>query len=150
ILGNGNLLSVFLTVTPFSLQSYYGPGTLAVVEREALNLQVPYLIVHADGDSVTPVTWSDRLYATLSAAGKDVTYFQPPYKTLYPIGGPANPNRGQPAHNLDAEQARTDFAASVYDWLAGKVPAAAEDASGIDFDAIDALDYFDPMLVPAM
>lgn len=148
LLGNGSLLSASIPLTPNSLLSFFGADTLAVVEREALKLDIPYLIVHADGDSVTPPQWSDRLYATLSLAGKDVTYFTPPYQSLYPNGNVRDPNRGQPAHSLNAEQARKDFAASLYAWLAGKIPAAAQDATGINNAAIQALPEFGPALLP--
>ena len=147
-LGNGNLLSATIQITPNSAISYYGPDTLGVAEREALKLTVPYLIVHADGDSVTPPEWSDRLYSTLLTAGKDVAYFKPPYATLYPNGGPRDPNRGQPAHSLNAEAARWDFAESLHDWMVGNIPAAGEDAAGINTGAIAALPDFDPLLVP--
>jgi len=147
-LGNGSLLSATIQVTPRSAISYYGADTLGVVEREALKLTVPFLIVHADGDSVTPPQWSDRLYSTLLTAGKDVTYFTPPYATLYPNGGPRDPNRGQPAHSLNAEGARWDFAESLYDWMVGNIPAAGEEATGINDGAIAALPDFDPLLVP--
>jgi pimeloyl-ACP methyl ester carboxylesterase len=147
-LGNGNLLSATIQITPRSAISYYGADTLGVVEREALKLAVPYLIVHADGDSVTPPEWSDRLYSTLLTAGKDVTYFTPPYATLYPNGSPLDPNRGQPAHSLNAEASRWDFAESLYDWMVGAIPAAGEDATGINAGAIAALPDFDPLLLP--
>lgn len=148
LLGNGSLLSVTLVLTPDSALSYYGPGTLGVPEREALKLEVPFLIVHADGDSVTPVAWSDRMYGTLLAAGRDVTYFKPPYQTLYPNGGPRDPNRGQPAHSLNAEGARWDFVESLNDWMMGVIPGAGDAATGVDMGAIDALPDFDPLLVP--
>jgi hypothetical protein len=147
-LGNGNLLSVTIVLTPDSALSYYGPDTLGVPEREALKLVVPFLIVHADGDSVTPVTWSDRMYDTLLLAGKDVSYFKPPYQTIYPNGGLRDPNRGQPAHSLDAEGARWDFAESMHDWMVGSIPGAGEVATGVNAGAITALPEFDPVLVP--
>ncbi len=147
-LGNGGLLSATVQLTPRNVISFYGPDTLAVVEREAQKLTTPYLIVHADGDTATPREWSDRLYATLLAAGKDVTYYTPPYATLYPNGGPRDPNRGLPAHSLDAEAARWDAAQYLADWMAAVIPGAAEDATGIDTGAIAALPDFDPPLVP--
>lgn len=146
--GNGSILSVTLVLTPNSALSYYGPDTLGVPEREALKLEVPFLIVHADGDSVTPVTWSDRMYDTLLTAGKDVSYFKPPYQTLYPNGGPRDPNRGQPAHSLNAEGARWDFVESLNDWMVGVIPAAGEAATAVDMGSIAALPDFDPPLVP--
>ena len=135
-LGNGGLLSASVLVTPRSVLSYYGPDTLAVVEREARKLVTPYLIVHAEGDSATPVQWSDRLYATLLTAGTDVTYHQPPYASLYPNGGPRDPNRGLPAHSMDAEGARWDFAQYLADWMAGVIPGAGDPATGLDNGAI--------------
>jgi len=147
-LGNGGLLSASVLVTPRSVLSYYGPDTLAVVEREARKLVTPYLIVHAEGDSATPVQWSDRLYATLLTAGTDVTYHQPPYASLYPNGGPRDPNRGLPAHSMDAEGARWDFAQYLADWMAGVIPGAGDPATGLDNGAIGALPDFDPVLVP--
>ena len=137
-----------IVLTPDSALSYYGPDTLGVPEREALKLAVPFLIVHADGDSVTPVTWSDRMYDTLLLAGKDVSYFKPPYQTIYPNGGLRDPNRGQPAHSLNAEGARWDFAESMHDWMVGSIPGAGEVATGVDMGAIAALPDFDPVLVP--
>jgi pimeloyl-ACP methyl ester carboxylesterase len=146
--GNGALLSVLLEITPNSALSYYGPDTLGVPEREALKLVVPFLIVHAEGDSVTPVQWSDRMYSTLLTAGKDVTYFKPPYASLYPNGGPRDPTRGQPAHSLNAEAARWDFVESLYDWMTGTIPGAGDAATGVDTGAIAALPEFDPLLSP--
>lgn len=149
--GRGNQLFVFpagirtslgiinatLTLTPDSFLSYYGPDTLSVPEREALKLDIPYLIIHADGDTVTPQAWSDRLYATLSTAGKDVTYLTPAYGSLYPNGGLGQ--EGFPAHSANAEQFRDDLTAAIYSWLVGKVPAADQDATGINLAAIQAL-----------
>ena len=146
--GNGSLLSVTIVLTPNSALTYYGPDTLGIPEREALKLVVPFLIVHADGDSVTPVSWSDRMYGTLLAAGKDVSYFKPPYQTIYPNGGPRDPNRGQPAHSLNAEGARWDFVESMYDWMVGRIPGAGEVATGVDMGTVAALPEFDPVLVP--
>jgi Ca2+-binding RTX toxin-like protein len=146
--GNGSLLSVTIVLTPNSALTYYGPDTLGIPEREALKLVVPFLIVHADGDSVTPVSWSDRMYGTLLAAGKDVSYFKSPYQTIYPNGGPRDPNRGQPAHSLNAEGARWDFVESMYDWMVGRIPGAGEVATGVDMGTVAALPEFDPVLVP--
>jgi len=131
------ILRATITVTPNSFLSYYGPDTLSVPEREALKLDIPYLIIHAEGDTVTPQLWSDRLYTTLSTAGKDVTYQTPAYNSLYGSGGLGQ--EGFPAHSADAEQARDDLTAAIYNWLAGKVAAAAQDATGINGAAIDAL-----------
>lgn len=147
-LGNGGLLSASVQLTPRNVISYYGPDTLAVVEREAQKLTTPYLIVHAEGDTATPVPWSDRLYATLLNAGKDVTYLQPPYASLYPNGGPRDPNRGLPAHSMDAEGARWTFAEDLAGWMAGVIPGAGEDATGLNSGAMAALPDFDPPLVP--
>jgi hypothetical protein len=88
------------------------------------------------------------MYDTLLLAGKDVSYFKPPYQAIYPNGGPLNPNRGQPAHSLDAEGARHDFAESMLDWMVGRISGAGEVATGVDMGAIAALPEFDPVLVP--
>ncbi len=131
------ILRATIRVTPDSFLSYYGPDTLAVPEREAQKLDIPYLLIHAEGDRVTPQIWSDRLHLTLTTAGKDITYLTPPYGSLYPNGSFGQ--EGFPAHSADAEQARDDLTRDIYNWMVGKVPAAGQDATAINLAAIQAL-----------
>lgn len=128
---------VFVTNTPNSWLSYYGTNTLNVAEREAQKLIVPMIIFHVEGDAVTPVTWSDRMVQTLTDAGIDIAYAQPPY----PISDPT----GFGQHSIDARIVRDDATNGLYEWMSFKFPAAAEDATGL---SIPALPDFSPALRP--
>jgi hypothetical protein len=122
-------------VTSNSFLSYYGPNTLSSVQREALNLKVPYLLMHAMGDFVTPGSWSDRIVAIINGV-VDVTYIDLPYFPVPPPGFAAHGFAGIERTVID----------ETFDWLTDKVPGASQDAEGIQVP--DGLPDFDPPLRP--
>jgi len=120
--GQGSEIVAWLTVfgvdlfrSPANFLSFWGPDTLSVVEREIANLQIPALLMRADGDDFTPDQMSRNVMATADAAGIDATYNILDYPfPLTDTGGNAHGFVG-----VEREMIQTTL-----DWLTGKVPAA--------------------------
>ncbi len=123
--------------TPNSWLSYYDTTTLNVAEREAQKLIIPMLIIHVEGDGVTPVTWSDRMVQTLTDVGVDIAYGQP----AYPFTDPT----GFSQHSINARVVRDDAMNGFYDWMSVKFPGANQNATNL---TIPALPDFSPALLP--
>lgn len=104
-----------LVRAPASFLSYYGPDTLAVPEREVRKLTSPLLVLHVDGDNVTPRPWSERVVSSAAAAGVDATLVDIPFDLPEPPPGFA-------AHGFTGVERET-FAA-VFEWIVKRSPEA--------------------------
>ena len=128
--GQGDVLRDYATIfgvplsrTPNNWLSFWGPDSLSVVEREIANLEIPALLLRAEGDNFTPDTMSQNVLAAATAASVDATYTVLPY-----VDREGNPialtDNGGNAHGFVGVE-RAMLNANV-DWLEGKVAAAAE------------------------
>ncbi len=95
--------------------SFWGPDTLSVVEREIARLEVPALLMRADGDQFTPDEMSQNVLASALAAGVDAVYAV----LDYPFS--AGPN-GVNAHGF--LRVERELIQTAVDWLTDRVPAA--------------------------
>ncbi len=64
----------FLFRSPANFLSYWGPDSLSVVKDQIVNLDVPVLMMRADGDEFTPDAMSQEVLASALAAGVDAEY----------------------------------------------------------------------------
>jgi pimeloyl-ACP methyl ester carboxylesterase len=95
--------------------SFWGPNTLSVVEREIANLEVPALLMRADGDDFTPDQMSLNVLAAANVADVDATYVVLDYPfPLTDFGGNAHGFVGVEREMMQA----------TLDWLTDKVPEA--------------------------
>jgi len=95
--------------------SFWGPDTLSVVEREITKLEVPALLLRADGDQFTPDEMSQNVLASALAAGIDATY------TILDYPFPVGPSGGNAHGFLRVER---ELIQTTVDWLTDRVPAA--------------------------
>ena len=119
-----------LTRTPEAFLSQFGPDTLAVIDREGQKLQVPYAIIYADGDNVTPLRWSARLANGLRRAGVKTRLVRMANRFNNPTDNPGN---GSQAHSFLGLESRT--LSQTMTWLSGMIPEMNQDAEGIRIPA---------------
>jgi hypothetical protein len=124
--------------TPDSLLSY-NDNPLRDPRITAKSLQVPYLILHTEGDQSTLLVWSENLFAELLANGNDVQYFPQAYTSR---GYDPGDFGGTNAHQIANPRARDEAAAEIGRWLAERVPGSQDRAAGLNRAAIDALPDF--------
>jgi len=109
------IFEVDLFRSPNNYLSFWGPDTLSVVEREITRLEVPALLMRADGDNFTPDAMSQNVMAAADAAGIDATYVVLDYPfPLTDFGGNAHGFVG-----VEREMMRTTLT-----WLVDKIPEA--------------------------
>ena len=126
--------------TPDSYLSY-NDNPLRDVNNSGKDLEVPFLIIHSDGDTFTPRVWSDMLYDELLANGNNVSYFKQDYAS---IG--LDPNG---AHQIRNSEKRDEAIKEVNKWMLKQIPGSWKFARGIDMDAINSLPDFSPLLEPS-
>ena len=113
VVGWPTIFGVDLFRSPNNFLSFWGPDTLSIVEREIAKLEVPALLLRADGDNFTPDAMSLNVIATANATGVDATYIVLDYPfPLTDNGGNAHGFVG-----VERETIRT-----TVDWLTAKVP----------------------------
>jgi hypothetical protein len=109
------VFGVDLLRSPANYLSFWGPDTLSVVEREIANLQIPALLMRAEGDNFTPDQMSQNVMATADAAGIDATY------NILDFPFPLTSDGGNAHGFVGVER---EMIQTTLDWLTGKVPAA--------------------------
>lgn len=115
-----------LTRTPEAFLSQFGPDTLAVIDREGGKLKVPYAVIHADGDNVTPLRWSARLVVNVREAGVRTRLFRIANRFNDPVNNPGN---GSQAHSLLGLEHRS--LSLTMEWLRGLIPELNQDAENV-------------------
>ncbi len=101
--------------TAYSFLSFWGPDTLSVVVREITRLDIPVLLLRADGDEFTPDAWSQNVRDTALTAGVDANYTVLDYP--FPVG-----SFGGNAHGfINVER---ELITTTVDWLENKLPEA--------------------------
>ncbi len=133
--GDGDILrdydtifGVALTRTPNNWMSFWGPDSLSVVVREIENLEIPVLLLRADGDEFTPDRMSNNVLAAATSAGVDATYTIIPYVDREGMAIPLTDNGGN-AHGFVGVERQ--LMATNITWLEGRVPTAAERSSSV-------------------
>ncbi|MFW2405210.1 MAG: PKD domain-containing protein [Gammaproteobacteria bacterium] len=113
IVGWPTVFGVDLDRSPNNFLSFWGPDTLSIVEREIAKLEIPALLLRADGDEFTPDAMSLNVIATANAAGVDATYVVLDYP--FPLS-----DNGGNAHGFVGVE--RELMATTLDWLTAKVP----------------------------
>ncbi len=133
--GEGDVLRDYATIfgvplsrTPNNFMSFWGPDSLSVVVREIANLEIPALLLRAEGDDFTPDAMSQNVLAAATAAGIDATYTVLPYIDREGNDIPLSDNGGN-AHGFAGVE--REMLAANLNWLTGKVPAAAQRSSAV-------------------
>lgn len=123
-MGQGDIVIAWLTAfdqflfrSPANFLSYWGPGSLSVVEREIQKLDVPAFLMRADGDEFTPDAMSQNVLDSALAAGVDATYVVLDY--------PFDPGFfGGNAHGFVGVE--REMIATTVDWLIDRIPEASQ------------------------
>lgn len=110
------IFGVDLERSPNNFLSFWGPDTLSVVEREIARLEVPALLLRADGDNFTPDAMSQNVIATANTAGVDATYIV----LDYPF--PLTDNGGNAHGFVGVER---ELIQTTLEWLIPRVPQAS-------------------------
>jgi len=118
----------------FNFLSFWGPDTLSVPVREITKLEIPALLLRADGDEFTPDEMSVNVFEAADAAGVDVTYMVLPYVDRQGQPIPLNFQGGN-AHGFVGVE-RTTISTTV-DWLESRVPETLETKPGIKLPTDD-------------
>lgn len=116
--------------------SYWGEDSLSVPVREIKKLEVPALLLRADGDEFTPDEMSQNVLASALDAGVDATY------TLLPYPFPLTANGGN-AHGFVGVERET--IATTVDWLEDRVPESAETTPDVRMPEDDGTGNFRPL-----
>ncbi|MBT8442194.1 MAG: alpha/beta hydrolase, partial [Gammaproteobacteria bacterium] len=116
VVGWPTIFGVDLFRSPNNFLSFWGPDTLSIVEREIAKLEVPALLLRADGDEFTPDAMSLNVIATANVSGVDATYIV----LDYPF--PLTDNGGNAHGFVGVER---ELIATALDWLTEKVPEAS-------------------------
>jgi hypothetical protein len=122
--GQGDVIQPWSTVfgqdlfrTPNNFLSFWGPDTLSVVIREIRKLEIPALLMRAEGDGFTPDQWSIDVTASAVDAGVDATYVVLDFP--FPL---SDPNGGNAHGFVGVER---DMIRETVGWLTSRVPQAA-------------------------
>ena len=99
--------------SPANYLSFWGPDSLSVLVREITKLEVPALLLRADGDGFTPGKMSNKILAAGQAAGVDIVYEVLDYP--FPLG-----EFGGNAHGFVAVE--REMMDATFDWLTDRVP----------------------------
>ncbi len=133
--GDGDILrdydtifGVALTRTPNNWMSFWGPDSLSVVVREIENLEIPALLLRADGDEFTPDRMSNKVLAAANTAGVDATYTIIPYVDREGMAIPLTDNGGN-AHGFVGVERQ--LMATNITWLESRIAAAAERSTAV-------------------
>jgi pimeloyl-ACP methyl ester carboxylesterase len=121
------LFGVDLFRTPDNFLSYWGPDTLSVVVREITKLDVPALLMRADGDGFTPHEWSVDVTAAAVDAGVDATY------TVLDFPFPLSDENGGNAHGFFGVE--REMIQTTLEWLESHVPEATNYTADINIPA---------------
>jgi pimeloyl-ACP methyl ester carboxylesterase len=123
-LGQGDIVIPWLTAfdqflfrSPANFLSYWGPDSLSVVKREITKLDVPALLMRANGDEFTPDAMSQNVMSSALAAGVDATYIVLDY--------PFEPGFfGVNAHGFIGVE--REMMGTTLDWLVDRIPEASQ------------------------
>jgi pimeloyl-ACP methyl ester carboxylesterase len=121
------LFGIDLFRTPLNFLSYWGPDTLSVVVREITKLEVPALLMRADGDGFTPDEWSVDVTAAAVDAGVDATYI------VLDFPFPLSDENGGNAHGFVGVE--REMMQATLDWLVSHVPEATNYTADIRIPA---------------
>ncbi len=121
------LFGIDLFRTPLNFLSYWGPDTLSVVVREITKLEVPALLMRADGDGFTPDEWSVDVTAAAVDAGVDATYI------VLDFPFPLSDENGGNAHGFVGVE--REMMQTTLDWLVSHVPEATNYTADIQIPA---------------
>ena len=121
------LFGIDLFRTPLNFLSYWGPETLSVVVREITKLEVPALLMRADGDGFTPDEWSVDVTAAAVDAGVDATYI------VLDFPFPLSDENGGNAHGFVGVE--REMMQVTLDWLVSHVPEATNYTADIRIPA---------------
>ena len=103
------------------------PDTLSVVVREITKLEVPALLMRADGDGFTPDEWSVDVTAAAVDAGVDATYI------VLDFPFPLSDENGGNAHGFVGVE--REMMQATLDWLVSHVPEATNYTADIRIPA---------------
>jgi len=112
----------------FNFLSFWGPDSLSVPVREIGKLEVPALLLRADGDDFTPDAMSQNVLAAALDAGVDATYTVLPYVDRQGDPIPLTDNGGNAHGFVGVER---DTIATTVNWLESKVAASSATKPGI-------------------
>jgi len=107
--------NVDLFRSPANYLSFWGPDSLSVVVREIARLQIPVLLMRADGDDFTPDQMSLNVMAAADTAGIDATY------TILDFPFPLTDTGGNAHGFVGVER---EMIQTTLDWLTEKSPLA--------------------------
>jgi pimeloyl-ACP methyl ester carboxylesterase len=112
--------------SPANFLSYWGPDSLSVVEREITKLDVPALLMRAEGDQFTPDEMSQNVLNAALAADVDAVYEILNY--------PYDPGAfGGNAHGF--VRVEREMMATTLEWLIDRVPQASQYTKDIQVTA---------------
>ncbi len=118
----------------FNFLSFWGPDSLSVPVREITKLEIPALLLRADGDEFTPDEMSQNVLAAALGAGVDATYTVLPYVDRQGDPIPLTDNGGNAHSFVGVER---DTIATTLNWLESKVPETIETKPGIQLPTDD-------------
>jgi pimeloyl-ACP methyl ester carboxylesterase len=132
--GEGDIIVPWNTVfgvdlfrTPNNFLSFWGPDTLSVVRREIQKLDVPALLMRADGDGFTPDQWSVDVTAAAVNAGVDATYI------LLDFPFPLSDANGGNAHGFVGVE--REMIEATLDWLISRLPQTSTYTENLNIPA---------------
>ena len=131
------LFGVDLFRTPMNFLSFWGPDTLSVVVREIKKLDVPALLMRADGDGFTPHQWSVDVTASAVDAGVDAEYI------VLDFPFPLSDANGGNAHGFVGVE--REMIQATFDWLVTHVPATTNFTSDLQFPSENPPGNFEPI-----